>query len=77
MIFESEQDPQKAFPFRLITVARGDADSKTPVFERKDYEVYTLEFIERGQGFLQRLFLYARTGQRLYFIQAQFAPVQS
>lgn len=53
MIFESEQDPQKAFLFRLITVARGDADSKTPVFERKDYEVYTLEFIERGQGFLE------------------------
>ena len=53
MIFESENSHLKEFPFQLLTVARGDADAKTPVFERFDYEVCTMEYIEHGQGFLE------------------------
>ena len=50
---ELEYDPMKEFPFQLIMAARGDADAKTPVFERSDYNACTVEYIERGQGFLE------------------------
>ena len=41
------------FPFQLLTAARGDADAKTPVFERSDYDACTVEYVEHGRGFLE------------------------
>lgn len=53
MISEFEDTSPESFPFQLITAARGDADSKTPVFERQDYDACTVEYVERGRGFLE------------------------
>ena len=53
MISEFEDSSPELFPFQLITAARGDADSKTPVFERQDYDACTVEYVERGRGFLE------------------------
>ena len=53
MISEFEQNQSREFAFQLLTAARGDADAKTPVFERSDYDACTVEYIEQGRGFLE------------------------
>lgn len=48
----AEQDGKK-FPFELLNTARIVAEPRTPVIERADYEVCTIEYITRGGGFLE------------------------
>lgn len=40
----------KRFPFQLLSTSRPVADAKTPVFERHDYAVCTIEYVESGEG---------------------------
>lgn len=41
-------------PIRLISAAACAADSRTPLFERYAYEVFTVEYITSGQGVLEQ-----------------------
>ncbi len=41
------------FPFRFLSAAEGNANALTPVFERRDYDVCTVEYVTSGRGFLE------------------------
>lgn len=41
------------FPFEFQAAAHGNADAQTPVFERFDYSVCTIEYIVSGSGHLE------------------------
>lgn len=43
----------EAFPFQLLSTGRVVAEARTPVIERTDYEVCTIEYITSGGGFLE------------------------
>lgn len=40
------------FPFTFHLAQKVQADNRTPVIRRKDYEVCTVEYVTRGRGFL-------------------------
>lgn len=41
------------FPFKLLTAIAIQADAKTPVLIRHDYEVCTIEYVVAGAGFVE------------------------
>lgn len=43
---------ERTFPFIFHLAQKVQADSRTPVIRRKDYEVCTVEYVTQGSGFL-------------------------
>ncbi|MFA6102583.1 MAG: AraC family transcriptional regulator [Victivallaceae bacterium] len=41
------------FPFQLLFADYGNADTRTPVIERNNYEYCTIEYIIEGEGYLE------------------------
>lgn len=51
-MIESRSCPE-VFPFRLLSNTLVVADARTPVIARNDYDVCTIEYIQRGSGVLE------------------------
>lgn len=41
------------FPFQLLFADYGNADARTPVIERRNYEYCTIEYVTEGAGYLE------------------------
>ncbi len=59
-----------SFPFALLGASRQIADARTPVYARRDYEVCTIEYVDRGEGYLQENEFSGHIGpDSIYFLQ--------